>query len=255
MPIAPVNGLEMYYDIEGSGPPLLLLHGGLTTIEYSFNKLRPKLAQRWTTIAVEQQAHGRTADIDREITYAGMADDTAALLRHLNIAQADVFGWSDGGNTGMQLALRHPELVRKLAVFGSFCSIDALYPHIIEFFATATANDFGADLREAYEKIAPRKEWNRLIDKTKVMTLPEESWGADKLKSISAPTLFMIGDDDIVKPEHAVDMFRLLPKGQLAILPGTNHFAPVYKPDLLLSLIEPFLAGPMPKQKTAASFG
>lgn len=256
MPLAAVNGLNMYYDIEGAGPPLLLLHGGLTTIEYSFAKLRPKLNQRWTTIAVEQQAHGRTADIDRPITYEHMADDTAALLRHLNITGADVFGWSDGGNTGIQLALRHPELVRKLAVFGSFCAIDALYPEIIEFFAKATVEDFGQDLKDAYEKVAPRPaDWVRLIDKTKVMTLPAEHWGRDRLGAIATPLLFMVGDQDIVKPEHALEMYHLLPHGQLAVLPGTNHFAPVYKPDLLLALIEPFFSAPMPKAKAAVSFG
>jgi pimeloyl-ACP methyl ester carboxylesterase len=184
MPIASVNGLEMYYDIKGSGPPLLLLHGGLTTIEYSFHTLRPALAKSWTTIAVEQQAHGRTADIDREITYENMADDTAALLRHLKIDKTDVFGWSDGGNTGIQLALRHPDLVRKVAVFGSFCRMDALYPEIQEFFVTANADSFGPELREAYEKVAPRKEWNRLIDKTKTMTLAEDSWNDDKLSRL-----------------------------------------------------------------------
>lgn len=255
MGIASVNGLEMYYDIEGSGPPLLLLHGGLTTIEYSFAKMRPALNERWTTIAVEQQAHGRTADIDREITYEQMADDTAAVLRHLNIQNADVFGWSDGGNTGLQLAMRHPELVRKLAVFGSFCAMDALYPEIIAFFARATVNDFGADLREAYEKVAPRPgDWPALIDKTKVMTLAPESWNADKMRSIAAQTLFMLGDADIVKPEHGVDVFRQLAKGQLAILPGTDHFAPVKKADLLLSLIIPFFNSPLPKDKKAVKF-
>ncbi|MBL8643982.1 MAG: alpha/beta hydrolase [Rhodospirillaceae bacterium] len=255
MPLASVNGLEMYYEIEGEGPPLLLLHGGLTTIEHSFGKMRPQLAKRWTTIAVEQQGHGRTADIDRAITYEYMADDTAALLRHLKIGQADVFGWSDGGNTGIQLALRHPSLVRKLAVFGSFCAMDALYPEIIAFFARATADDFGPELREAYEKVAPRKEWEKLIDKTKVMTLPPESWAPERLKTIETPLLFITGDEDIVKPEHAVEMFRLLPKGQLAILPGTNHFAPVYKPEILLAMVEQYLAAPMPKAKRAARFG
>lgn len=256
MPLAAVNGLNMYYDIEGAGPPLVLLHGGLTTIEYSFARMRPRLNERWTTIAIEQQAHGRTADIDRPITYEHMADDTAAVIRHLDIGPADVFGWSDGGNTGIQLALRHTGLVRKLAVFGSFCAIEALYPEIIEFFATATVDDFGGDLRAAYEAVAPNPgDWATLIDKTKAITLPAEHWNRDRLSSLSVPTLFMIGDEDIVKPEHAVDVYNLLPHGQLAVLPATNHFAPVHKPDLLLSLIEPFFAAPMPKAKTAVSFG
>lgn len=256
MPYAPINGLNMYYDIEGSGPPLLLLHGGLTTIEYSFAKLRPRLNQTWTTIAVEQQAHGRTADIDRPITYSHMADDTAALLRFLKIEKADVFGWSDGGNTGLQLALRHPNMVRKLAVFGSFTVMEALYPEYIEFFATATVEDFGENLKIAYEHVAPRPgDWPKLIDKTKAMTLPAEHWGPERMRAIAAPTLFMVGDEDIVKPEHAVEMYRLLPQGQLGILPGTNHFAPVHKPELILSLIEPFLSGPMPQTKAEVGFG
>jgi len=251
-----VNGLNMYYEVEGSGPPLLLLHGGLTTIDYSFGKVRADLAQRWTTIAVEQQAHGRTADIPRNVTYADMADDTAATMRQLGFENADVFGWSDGGNVGFQLALRHPALVRKLATFGSFCAMDGLYPEIVKFFETATANDFDAELRETHIKVSGRADaWNQLFERTKTMNFPPEHWGSQNLGNIAAPVLFMIGDADILKPEHAVEVFRLLRHGQLAILPGTNHFAPVTKPALIYPTVEAFLKAPMPKAKSGPKFG
>lgn len=252
----PVGGLNIYYEVEGSGPPLVLLHGGLTTIAYSFGKIRPHLAKSWTTIAIEQQAHGHTADIDRPITYHDMADDTAAVLRELKIEQADFFGWSDGGNVGLQIAIRHPGLVRKLAVFGSFFRIDGLYPEIIAFFEHATPDDFGEDIRAAYAKAAPRPgDWAALIDKIKATALPPEHWDEAKLRTITAPVLFMVGDADIVKPEHAVDVFRLLQHGQLAVLPGTNHFAPVSKPELIFEMAEAFFKAPMPKPKKPAAFG
>src|SRR5919202_3627366 len=127
---APVNGLRMYYEIHGTGRPLVVLHGAFMTIEL-LGKLVPELARSRQVIAVELQGHGHTADIDRPITYENLADDTAALLRHLGIDNADVYGYSLGGGVALQLAIRHPELVRKLVVVSASYTSDGLHPEVL----------------------------------------------------------------------------------------------------------------------------
>jgi pimeloyl-ACP methyl ester carboxylesterase len=252
---ASVNGLRMYYEIQGSGRPLLLLHGGITTIEGSFERMRPALAKRWMTIAVEQQAHGRTADIDRPLTFEQEADDTAALLRQLKIDNADVFGFSDGGNVGLGLAIRHPDLVRKLAIFGTNVNNDGLKPEILEFMRAgadqdpaAAAAGIPAEMRDAYIKVAPRpQDWPILVSKVLKQAVALKGWRPEELKAIKAPVMVMIGDDDIIRPEHAVELFQLLPHGRLAVLPGTDHFAPVSRADWLTSMVTDFFEAPMPK--------
>jgi pimeloyl-ACP methyl ester carboxylesterase len=248
---APVNGLKMYYEIQGVGRPLVLLHGGVTTIDYSFGKMRPSLAKTWKTIAIEQQGHGHTADIDRSLTYEQMAEDTAALLRHLKIGTADVFGWSDGGVIALGLAARHPDLVRKVAIFGSGYNPDGETPEFKQGLQELRAEDEGmAELRDAYAKVAPEpKNWPLLIEKIKRLAREFKGWPPEEIKSIKAPVMVMIGDADIIRPEHAVELFRLLPHGQLAVLPLTDHFAPVQRSEWLVSMITTFLDAPMPKTR------
>jgi pimeloyl-ACP methyl ester carboxylesterase len=247
---ASVNGLNMYYEIRGTGSPLVLLHGGPTTIDTSFGKLRLSLAKTWKTVAVEQQGHGHTADIDRPLTFEPMADDTAALLRHLKIEKADFFGYSDGGNVALGIAIRHPELVRKLVVAGTNYNNDGLYPEILEFLKHATPEDLGTELRDAYTRVAPRPEdWPTLVAKVMKMGVEFKGWRPEDIRSINAPAMVMAGDADIVRPEHAVQMFRLLPHGQLAMLPGTDHGTLLQRPDWVVSMIEAFLDAPMPKAK------
>jgi pimeloyl-ACP methyl ester carboxylesterase len=244
---ASVNGLEMYYEIHGAGRPLVLLHGGPTTIDTSFGKLLPTLAKARQVIAVEQQGHGHTADIDRPLSFEQMADDTAALLRHLKIEKADFFGYSDGGNVALGIAIRHPDLVRKLAVAGTNYNNDGIYPEILEFLKHARPDDLG-DLRDAYVRVAPRPEdWPRLVAKVAELGVQFKGWRPEDIRAIEAPALVMIGDADIVRPEHAVEMFRLLPHAQLAVLPGTDHIALVERVDWVLSMIAAFLDAPMPE--------
>jgi pimeloyl-ACP methyl ester carboxylesterase len=252
---APVNGLQMYYEIHGekrgSEPPLLLLHGGPTTIITSFGFMLPTLTEKRQIIAVEQQGHGHTADIDRPMSYEQMAEDTAALLKHLGIEGADALGFSDGGVVGLGLTIRHPALVRKLIVAGANYNVDGLYPKIVGFLKNAGPGDFG-QLRDAYLKVAPRPEgWPTLVSKAMKMSVEFKGWPKDGLRSIRAPVLIVIGDGDMVRPEHAIELFRLLPHAKLAILPDTDHVALVLKPERLLSVSLEFLDAPMPEANPA----
>jgi pimeloyl-ACP methyl ester carboxylesterase len=253
---ASVDGLEMYYEIHGTGRPLVLLHGGLTTIDTSFGKALPSLAQTWQVIAVEQQAHGHTVDIDRPLDFAQMADDTAALLRRIGVKQADFFGYSDGGNVALGIAIRHPDLVRKLAIAGTNYNNDGLYPEILEFLRHANAEDMPAVLRDAYTRVAPKPDdWATLVDKVARLGVDFKGWQPEDIRSIKAPALVMIGDADIVRPEHAVEMFRLLPHAQLAVLPGTDHGMRLDRPEWLLSMLAAFLDAPMPEATVGATAG
>lgn len=247
---ATVGPLKMYYEIQGSGRPLVLLHGGLCTIEACLGTLRAPLAKTRKTIAVEQQGHGRTADIDRPLTFEQMAEDTAALLRQLKVQNADFFGYSDGGNVALRIAMRHPSLVRKLVMFGTNYNNEGLVPGLVEAFKTVKAEDIPKAFREAYEKVAPDpKRWPTLVAKVMKQALEFKGWRPEEMKSIKAPTLVMIGDSDIVRPEHAVEMFRLLPHAQLAVLPGSDHFAVAEGADWVLWMTKAFLDAPMPKTK------
>lgn len=247
---ASVNGLKMYYEIQGTGRPLVLLHGGLCTIEACLGKVRPPLATNRKTVAVEQQAHGHTADIDRPLTFEQMADDTVALLRQLKIENADFLGYSDGGNVALRIAMRHPDLVRKLVVLGANYNNDGLVPGLVEAFKVLKAEDIPKEFQEAYAKVAPDpKQWPTLVAKVMKQALEFKGWRPEDIQSIRAPTLVMIGDADIVRPEHAVEMFHLLPHGQLAVLPVSDHFAPVQRPDWIVSMTKEFLDAPMPEQE------
>jgi pimeloyl-ACP methyl ester carboxylesterase len=257
---APINGLQMYYEIHGSGEPLVLLHGAFGAIDL-WGPILTTLAQNQQVIAVEFQGHGHTADIiDRPLSYEQMADDVATLLDHLGIAQADVVGYSMGGTTGLQLAIRHPELVRKLVAVSANFSSDGYYPELLMGLQMMTPEIFaGTPQEEAYVRHAPNPEdFPVLVEKQKV--LPQDyAWPVEDVAGITAPTLVVIGDSDVVRPEHAVDLFRLLgggvpadltgslPNARLAILPGTTHASIVLdRADQLLAAIEPFLAAPMP---------
>ncbi|MDN7013745.1 alpha/beta hydrolase [Methanoculleus sp. FWC-SCC3] len=254
---AAINRLSMYYEIHGTGRPLVLLHGALTTIEGSFGRVLPSLAATRQVIAVEQQGHGRTADIDRPLTYEGMGRDTAELLRHLGVENADVFGYSMGAAIALEVAVRHPDLVRRLVLASPAYTREGLYPEMFEGIETLTPEAFaGTPLLEEYTRTAPNPEdWPVLIEKVKQLDREFQGWTADEIQSIRAPTLIIIGDSDIVRPEHAVEIFQLLggggagdltglPRSRLAVLPGTTHITLIDRTDWLLSMTREFLDAP-----------
>ncbi|MGH6902584.1 MAG: alpha/beta fold hydrolase [Geminicoccaceae bacterium] len=258
---ASVNGLEMYYEIHGTGRPLVLLHGGLMTIE-GFGELLPALARSRQVIAVEQQAHGRTADIDRPLRYEQMAEDTAALLRQLGIGQADFFGYSMGGGIALQIAIRDPDLVRRLVLAAANYDPEGYYPEVLEAIQRLRPEDFaGSPWLEAYTRVAPNPEdWPALLERIKDLDLWFEGWPREEIAVIEAPALVIVGDSDVVRPEHAVQMFRLLgggvpgdltgpPRSRLAVLPGTTHVTLVERADWLVPMVTEFLDAPMPKAK------
>jgi pimeloyl-ACP methyl ester carboxylesterase len=246
---AAVNGLEMYYEVHGEGdPPLVLLHGGFTTIGVTFGGLLPALAQERRVVAVEQQGHGRTPDADRPLAFARMADDTAAVLGHLGIEGADLFGYSDGGNVALGLAIRHPGLVRRMAVAGVNYDREGLYPEALEFLENVDPDGLGR-LRDAYVGVAPDPgNWPTLVRKVARLNLDFEGWRPDYLRSVDAPALVMVGDEDDVTPEHAVELFRLLPDSRLAVLPNTNHISLLGRTDWLLSMLGEFFDSPPPDE-------
>lgn len=248
---APVNGLKMYYEIHGSAngktPPLFLLHGGCSTIETSFGKVLPALAKNRQVIAFEQQGHGHTADIDRPFTFEQSAEDTISLMRYLKIREADIFGYSNGGHIVLAIAIRYPEVVRKIIVESAMFSRDGSDPGIWESFKEAKLDEMPAELQESYLRVAPHPEdLPTFFAKCVKRMLDFKGWTPEEIKSIDAPTLVIIGDHDIVRPEHAVSMFRLLPNAQLAVLPGTDHMTIVNRSAWLLSMTEAFLNAPMP---------
>jgi pimeloyl-ACP methyl ester carboxylesterase len=254
---AAVNGVELYYEIHGDGPPLVLLHGAMGTIESCFEGLLPRLAARRKVVAVELQGHGRTPDVDRPLTHEAMADDVAGLIRLLDLGPADVAGYSMGGAVALQVAVRHPELVRRIAFFGgtSF-SPDGTYPEIMEAFDAGPPEDLtGSRWHEAYVRVAPDPAaWPDLVAKVNDLDTGFAGFPPADIAAVRAPALLIIGDADLVRPEHTVEMFRLLgggvpgdlvglPPSQLAILPGTTHEGLLDRVDWLHSMIERFLAG------------
>jgi pimeloyl-ACP methyl ester carboxylesterase len=259
---APVNGLQMYYEVHGTGQPLVLLHGAYSTIQTDFGKMIPDLAKNWQVIGVEQQAHGHTADIDRPLSYPQMADDTAALLQHIGIEQADIFAYSFGGATAMELSRRHPSLVRKLVLMGGIAySPEGLYPELLGMLDNFQPEMLvGTPWHEAYLKVAPRPDdFTTLVAKKIELDRGWKGWSPEEVQAIKAPVLIVVGDSDIVRPEHAAEMFRLLgggvigdltglPNSQLGILPGTTHVTIIDKTEFLIPMVTQFLDKPMPEQ-------
>jgi pimeloyl-ACP methyl ester carboxylesterase len=265
----PVNGLEMYYEIhgQGSGQPLVLLHGNLSTIGTSFGKAIPMLAATRRVIAVEQQGHGHTADIDRPFSTGQWAEDTIALLHRLKIEQADFFGYSSGGAVALEVALRRPDLVRKLVFAGGTSyKRDGLYPEL-QFTGEPPSPDYldGSVFHQAYVKVAPRPEdWHRLVKKIAEMDAAIDEWPSETIAALKPPILLVIGDSDIVRPEHTMEMFRLLgggvpgdlvglPRSQLAVLPGTTHVMVPERAEWLGSMVLAFLDAPTPEPGQGAT--
>ena len=254
---AMVNGLKMYYEVRGrGGVPLVLMHGAFSNVATDFGKMIPALSKNRMIIAIEAQGHGHTPDMDSALTYEGMADRVAELLRQLRVEKADFLGYSMGGGTALYLAARHPALVRKFVyIGGASYNAGGYYPQLLEGEAKMTAKDLeGTPWQKAYARMAPNpQDWPKLVEKIKQLDLNWKGLREDDLRAIKSPALLMVGDADVVRPEHVVQMLRLLgggvpgdivglPRSQLAVLPGTTHVTIITRTEWLLSMITPFLS-------------
>jgi pimeloyl-ACP methyl ester carboxylesterase len=241
MTYAPINGLKFYYEIHGSGRPLVLLHGGLLTIDLNFGPLLGPLAAGRQVIAVELQGHGHTADTGRPLTIEALADDVVALLDQLEIAEADLFGFSLGGLVAYAVALGAPARVGRLIV----ASADAHRPPgresaPLDEDRMPTQADFQA-MRDAYSAVAPDPaHFEEFAARTSTMVHEVPGW-TNELRSLRVPTLLIFGDRDFSPLTDVAELFGLLPNAQLAVLPGTTHMGVMRRPDELLALITPFL--------------
>ncbi|WP_020576762.1 alpha/beta fold hydrolase [Actinopolymorpha alba] len=255
---APVNGLQMYYEIHGSGgTPLLLLHGGLFNIDLQFGQVLPALAQTRQVIAADFQAHGRTNDIDRPLTTADLASDVVGLLQHLGVRQVDVFGFSVGGAVALYLAIKHPELLRKLIVSSASFHPDGMRPENAEAVGGMTVDMIaGTPMEQDYLAKSPNPDMLQdLLDKLGTFDKGITGWSDAEIKGIAAPTLITVGDCDAVTLQHAVRFLELrggnvngdfvgVPASQLAVFPGSTHFFGMARTALVLDVVTTFLDAP-----------
>jgi pimeloyl-ACP methyl ester carboxylesterase len=216
-----VNGIKMYYEIYGEGEPLVLIHGGGSTIETNFAKIIPLLAKKRQVIAMELQSHGRTADRSKPLSFQQDADDVATLLNNLQVTKADILGFSNGGQTAIEMALHHPQLINKLILASTFISRDAVFPQFWDIFKNANLKDMPVLLKDGFLKVnndsvALLEMFNRDVERMHNF----KGWSDQQIKSIKAPTLIMNGTKDVATVEHATKMHRLIPNSDLAILPG-----------------------------------
>jgi pimeloyl-ACP methyl ester carboxylesterase len=216
-----VNGLNMYYEIHGTGEPLALIHGGGSTLQTTFGRVLPEFAKTHKVIAVEMQAHGHTADIDRPLSFEQDADDIAALLTYLKIEKANIFGFSNGASTTLQFAIRHPEMTNKLIVASTFYKKAGAPDWFWDMMSKPTFEGMPQPYKDEFLKINPDTSalyqmYER--DVARMQSFPDIS--EDEMKSIKAPTLIIIGDKDVTTPEHAEEMHRLLSNAKLVVIPG-----------------------------------
>jgi pimeloyl-ACP methyl ester carboxylesterase len=262
---ARVNGLNIYYEIHGTGSPLVLLGGSFMTIE-AMGQMLSLLSKSRQVIAVELQGHGHTADVDRPLSYELMADDIAALITHLELEQADIFGFSMGGSVALQTAIRHPEVVRKLALASAAFKRDGWYPEDLAAMGAISVEAFaGTPIHEAYLECSPKPEaWPTVVAKVRQLVTSDYDW-TEGVVGLKMPILILVGDADGLRLAHVVEFFGLLgggkadgdlaglPPSQLAVLPATTHvgWAPPYhgimtRTQLLIPIITEFLDAPIP---------
>ena len=257
---APVNGLKMYYEIHGSGEPLVLIHGGVVGITM-FGPNVDALAKTRQVIAVELQGHGHTADIDRPMSVEAMADDIAALIQYLGLKQADVMGYSLGGAVALQTVIRHPQSVRKLVVVSAGFARNGMYPEVLTAFDNMNAAT-GAQMKQSpLSKMYPNVNWEALFAKLGELLRKDYDWSKE-VSAIHSPTMLVFADADAVRLQHVVEFYSLLGGGQrdagldgsqrsvneLAILPGQTHYSTSAAP-ALVETVTPFLEMAMPRTR------
>jgi pimeloyl-ACP methyl ester carboxylesterase len=216
-----VNGLKMYYEIYGQGKPLILVHGGGSTIQSNFGKVIPLFAKNRKVIAIELQAHGRTNDRNADLTFEQDADDIATLLKNLNIAKADFFGFSNGGTTTLQIAIRHPELVDKIVLGSALAKRSGVPLWFWDFMKGAKLENMPEQLKTAYNQVAPDTNGLEIMHDRDVKRMVNfKDIPDEQIKSIKSPALIIIGDKDVITPEHAIELHRQIEGSELAIIPG-----------------------------------
>jgi pimeloyl-ACP methyl ester carboxylesterase len=254
-----INGMQVYYEVSGEGHPLVVLHGAYMNIP-SMGAIIPRLAENHKVYALEFQGHGRTTDIDRPITYPNLADDVAAFMDTIGLQKADVFGYSMGAVTGLQLAIRHPEKVSKLVAASVAYDAEGWQPEFKAFIPQMNVEMFvNMPFAEEYRTLAANPDgFPALVEKLIALEKEPMAWEAD-VKAMTTPVLVITGDADVATLEHSVALFRLLgggamgdmgkplPASRLAVMPATSHTAVITQPDLLLAFTEPFLKGETPK--------
>ncbi|WP_026713891.1 alpha/beta fold hydrolase [Flavobacterium daejeonense] len=246
-----VNGLKMYYEIHGQGKPIVLIHGGGSTILTNFEKIIPLLAKNRQVIAVELQAHGRTNDRNADLSFEQDADDVAKFLKNLNIAKADFLGFSNGGTTTLQIAIRHPEAVNKIILASALAKRNGVPEWFWEFMENAKLENMPELLKVGYKKVAADANGLQVMhDRDAKRMLNFKDIPDEQIKSIKAPTLIIIGDKDIITPEHAIELHRQIENAELAIIPGghgqyigeiTTITADFKESELVIPMIEKFL--------------
>jgi len=239
---ATVNGVDIYYETYGQGDPLLLLHGGLASTITMHNQISA-FAERKLVIAPDSREHGRSGPIEGAIHYADMADDMVALLDHLNVERADIFGWSDGGIIALDMAIRYPDRVGKFAVFGTNYHFEGLKDED-EGLGDADADDESlATIRTLYTQVAQDPDrWPVFYGKVTTMWKSEPQFTEDQLATIGSPALIIAGEHDVIKPNHLQSMQASIPNSELQIIPDTDHFAPMQAPEPVNDLLVAFFS-------------
>jgi pimeloyl-ACP methyl ester carboxylesterase len=242
-----VNGVHMYYETYGDGSPLVLLHGGMLSIDQNFAGLIPTLARKHRVIGIEMQGHGRTADIDREITPAALASDVVGMLDHLGIDRAHVLGHSMGAAVALELAVNHPDRVRSVVPISASVRPDGMHSDLGDpsTYATSprlpTQMDF-AEFQTEYKRLSPHPEqFDAFLAKMSASAADLKGWTDEQLAGISAPVLIVQGDLDFTTNEHAALMQQLIPGSHLAILPNTTHMQVTRRAEVLLPMLDDFL--------------
>ena len=246
-----VNGLKMYYEMYGQGKPIVLIHGGGSTIQTTFEKAIPLFAKNRKVIAVELQAHGRTNDRNADLSFEQDADDIATLLKNLNVDKADFFGFSNGGTTLLQIAIRHSEIVDKIVLGSALAKRNGVPEWFWNFMKQARLENMPEQLKVAYRQVAPDSNGLQIMhDRDAKRMVNFKDIPDDKIKSIKAPTLIIIGDKDVITPEHAIELHRQMANSELAIIPGghgeyigeiTTIKSDFKESDLVVPMIEKFL--------------
>lgn len=251
---APVNGLEIYYEIHGEGKPLLLLHGSYMTIDLNWKDILPELSKTHRVIAIEMQGHGRTADNNRPYSYESMADDAAKVLKHLKIDKADIIGYSLGGTVALEMGIKHPEVTDRIVIISSVYKHTGWSADVRNALSSFKPEFFDATpLKTAYDKVAPKPDyWHKFVTKLTNFDSKDFNLGEANIKAMKSPVLLIMGDNDGIDLNHTAEMYRLLgggvfadmnglPKSQLAIIPAQTHVTLMMQTDKLMAAIDPFL--------------